>query len=378
MSVPVLYHPAYKTYTFGPEHPFSPRRLEMLTALLEALGYPVGASSLQPATREDILMVHAERLVRRVEGCSVGEVAADAEHYGLGTADTPIFPGMDEATRWLVGGTLEAARMILRGEAQEVLQLGGGLHHAQYDRSSGFCVYNDLSVAIRHLTRSGLRVAYLDIDVHHGDGVQWIHYDEAEVLTLSFHESGRYLFPGTGAIHEIGKGAGLGRKLNVPLEPFTQDESYLEVFEAVLEPALAWFRPDVMVIQCGADAHFLDPLADLVLSTQAYQKLFLRMREYVREFSGGKAVYTLGGGYSLDATTRIWAMLYLLLQGHPLPDRLPEAWRQHWEGQLHRALTPTLHDALDAVPEIPRRPEIVRHNWGQVVRLLELVKPYWT
>ena len=377
MTVPVVYHPSYQTYTFGPEHPFSPRRLEMLTSLLEALGHPVPTYDLKPATREEILMVHAERLVRRVEGCSAGEIAADVEHYGLGTGDTPIFPGMDEAARWLVGGTLEAARMILRGEAREVLQLGGGLHHAQYDRSSGFCVYNDLSVAIRHLTRSGLRVAYLDIDVHHGDGVQWIHYDEAEVLTLSFHESGRYLFPGTGAIHEIGKGAGLGRKLNVPLEPFTQDESYLEGFEAVLEGALAWFRPDVMVIQCGADAHFLDPLADLMLSTRAYQKLFPLIRQYVREYAGGRAIYTLGGGYSLDATTRIWAMLYLLLQGHPLPERLPEAWRHYWEGQLHQALTPTLHDAPDAQPKIPRRPEIVRHNRQIVRRLLETVQPYW-
>ncbi|RTG95443.1 acetoin utilization protein AcuC, partial [Thermus scotoductus] len=205
----VIYRDEYRLYNFGPSHPFSPVRLEMLTSLLKALG--VWREPLAPpeATREDVLSVHSERLVKRVEAASRGEGVPDLEHYGLGTGDTPVFPGMDRAARILVGGTLEGARRILAGE-KRVLQLGGGLHHAQYDRSSGFCVYNDLSVAIRHLVRSGLRVAYLDIDVHHGDGVQWIHYEEKEVLTISLHESGRYLFPGTGHVHEIGRGEGVG------------------------------------------------------------------------------------------------------------------------------------------------------------------------
>lgn len=177
----VIYRDEYRLYNFGPQHPFSPVRLEMLTSLLQALG--VWRDPLPPpeASREEVLSVHSERLVKRVEAASRGERVPDLEHYGLGTGDTPVFPGMDRAARVLVGGTLEGARRILAGE-KRVLQLGGGLHHAQYDRASGFCVYNDLSVAIRHLTRAGLWVAYLDIDVHHGDGVQWIHYEEKEVL----------------------------------------------------------------------------------------------------------------------------------------------------------------------------------------------------
>jgi acetoin utilization protein AcuC len=371
----VIYRDEYRLYNFGPQHPFSPVRLEMLVSLLQALGVWREPLSPPEATREEVLSVHSERLVKRVEAASRGERVPDLEHYGLGTGDTPVFPGMDRAARVLVGGTLEGARRILLGE-RRVLQLGGGLHHAQYDRASGFCVYNDLSVAIRHLTRAGLRVAYLDIDVHHGDGVLWIHYEEKEVLTLSLHESGRYLFPGTGHVHEMGRGEGTGRKLNLPLEPFTEDESYLEVFEALVPWALKAFRPDVLVVQAGADAHFLDPLADLLLTTRAYERLFRLILEYAEAFTGGRVLFTLGGGYSLDAAVRVWAILYHVFHDLPLPERLPESWLKAWEGRLGEALTPTLHDPEGGYPEIPRKPEIEKRNRLTLERLTELVSPY--
>jgi len=371
----VIYREEYRLYDFGPGHPFSPVRLEMLTSLLKALG--VWREPLAPpeATREEVLTVHSERLVKRVEAASRGELYPDLLEYGLGTGDTPVFPGMDRAARILVGGTLEGARRILAGE-RRVLQLGGGLHHAQHDRASGFCVYNDLSVAIRHLVRSGLRVAYLDLDVHHGDGVQWIHYEEREVLTLSLHESGRYLFPGTGQVYELGRGEGLGRKLNLPLEPFAEDEGYLEVFEALVPWALRAFRPDVLVVQAGADAHFLDPLADLLLTTRAYERLFRRVLEYAEAYAGGRVLFTLGGGYSLDAAVRVWALLYHLFHGLPLPGRLPEGWREHWEARLGQPLTPTLHDPEGAYPEVPRRREIAAYNRRTLERLMELAAPH--
>ncbi|WP_243090347.1 acetoin utilization protein AcuC [Thermus neutrinimicus] len=371
----VIYRDEYRLYNFGPGHPFSPVRLEMLTSLLQALGVWKEPLAPREATREEVLSVHSERLVRRVEAASRGERVPDLEHYGLGTGDTPVFPGMDRAARILVGGTLEGARRILAGE-KRVLQLGGGLHHAQYDRSSGFCVYNDLSVAIRHLTRAGLRVAYLDIDVHHGDGVQWIHYEEEEVLTLSLHESGRYLFPGTGHVHEIGRGEGVGRKLNLPLEPFTEDESYLEAFEALVPWALGAFRPDVLVVQAGADAHFLDPLADLLLTTRAYARIFPLILDYAEAYAGGRVLFTLGGGYSLDATVRVWALLYHVFHGLPLPERLPEGWLREWEGRLGQPLTPTLHDPHAPYPEIPRRQEIEKRNRLTLERLMELLRSH--
>lgn len=375
-GVPVIYSPEYLAYDFGPNHPFTPVRLEMLLDLLNALGFDNAYRVPKAATREDLLTVHSEAFVRRVEAASRGDAVPDLQHYGLGTPDTPTFPEMDKAARRVVGGTLTAAEMIIKNEARMALQLGGGLHHAQRDLAAGFCVYNDLSVAIRKFTSQGLRVAYLDMDVHHGDGVQWIHYQEENVLTISFHESGKYLFPGTGDVHEIGRGEGVGRSLNVPLQPFTQDQSYIEVFHQVSEKALGWFRPDVLVVQCGTDAHVLDPLAELLLTGRAYQQLFSLVRQYAEAFAGGRALYTLGGGYSLDATSRVWALLWANLQGTKLAGRVPEDWARRWEEKMGVVLTREFLDPLEA-PVIPRKKEIEEANRRAASKLLEIVGPYW-
>ncbi|GBD40441.1 Acetoin utilization protein AcuC [bacterium HR38] len=177
-------------------------------------------------------------------------------------------------------------------------------------------------------------------------------------------------------MHEIGRGEGVGRKLNLPLEPFTEDESYLEVFEALVPWALGAFRPDVLVVQAGADAHFLDPLADLLLTTRAYARIFPLILEYAAAYAGGKVLITLGGGYSLDATVRVWALLYLVFHGLPLPERLPEGWLREWEARLGKPLTPTLHDPEAPYPEIPRRQEIEKRNRLTLERLTELVRPH--
>ena len=374
--VPVIYHPAYQDYNFGPEHPFTPARLEMILELLEALSDPFNPVTPPLATRADLLTVHEEDFIDQVVAAGADQPLPRARHFGLDTPDVPAFEGMDKAARALVGGTLHGARLLTEGQATKVLQFGGGFHHARERFASGFCIYNDLSVAIRHLTAHGFRVAYLEIDVNHGDGVQWIHYAEENVLTISLHESGSYLFPGTGGIHELGRGAGHGFKLNVPLEPYTMDAGYLEVFERVVPHALSWYRPDVLVVQCGADAHYQDPLAHLLLTTHAYQTLFHRIVALANRYAGGRALFTLGGGYDLDATTRIWTMLYLLLQGRPLPERLPEAWRSRWEKRLGRPLTPTL---LDDPPDfnIQGRADIEAQNRSISRRLLEMAAPLW-
>ncbi len=374
--VPVVFHPEYLDYDLGADHPFSPLRLVMVRELLSALGETPVYVEAPLATREDVLSVHAERYVRRVEAASRGEAVPDLEHYGLGTGDTPVFPDMDRITRRLVGGTVEAVRRVALGQADRALQLGGGLHHAQYDRASGFCVYNDLAVAIRWALGEGLRVAYVDVDVHHGDGVQWIFYDEPRVLTISFHESGRYLFPGTGHVHELGRGGALGTKLNVPFEPFTEDESWIEAFEAVVPAALAWFRPDLILVQAGADAHYLDPLADLLLTTRSYRHAFPRLVELAERYAGGRIAFTLGGGYSFDATPRVWALLYFWIQGRNPPEAIPEEWRRRWQERLGIELPPTLEDREPGF-SIPRRAEIERRNRHTVARLLDSARVYW-
>lgn len=372
----VLYHDRYTAYNFGPEHPFSPQRQTMLVDLLQALDAWAPPTDPPVATREDILRVHAESLVEQVEAAGRGTPMSNVRQFGLDTADVPVFDEMDAATRGLVGGTLHGARCIADGTADRVLQLGGGLHHARRELASGFCVYNDLSVAIHALREAGLRVAYLDIDVHHGDGVQWIHYDDPDVLTLSLHESGRYLFPGTGGVSELGDEPGHGLSMNVPLEPYTENASYRECFDRVVPYAIEHFGPDVIVAQCGADAHFSDPLADLMLTTQTHEHLFRQIIDLAETHTDGRLLLTLGGGYRFDATVRIWAMLYLMANGLDLPDELPPDWCARWENRLNESLTPTLHDAPQTF-DVPRHDTIVEQNRRVSKRLMEMIAPLW-
>jgi acetoin utilization protein AcuC len=377
VSATFLYSDHYLDYDFGPEHPFSPARQRMLLDLLDALGLPFGMVAPPAATRDDILRVHDEVFVEQVEACSNGSVSSRASRFGLDTQDVPAFEGMDAAARALCGGTLHGARLIAEGTARRVLQMGGGLHHAQRKLASGFCVYNDLSVAIQALRDDGYRVVYLDIDVHHGDGVQALHYDDPGVLTISLHESGRYLFPGTGSVHETGTGAGEGASLNVPLEPFTETESFLNVFEDTVPYALQQYQPDILVVQCGADAHFSDPLADLLLTTRAYETLFRQILDLADTHTEGRCLLTLGGGYQPDATVRIWAMLALIAGERPLPESLPEDWLACWEERSGSSLTPTLHDDPDRTFDVPRRATITRQNERVGKRVLEILAPLW-
>lgn len=363
-----IYHEAYQTYRFGPQHPFRPVRYAMVLDLLDALDARPALTTPPAATREDLLHVHSAPFVDAVEAAS-REGAGEAR-CGLEPGDTPAFRGMDAAARHVVGGTLHGARLIARGEARHVLQMGGGLHHAHRGRAAGFCVYNDLAVAIRHLTAEGLRVAYLDIDVHHGDGVQSIFYEAPDVLTVSLHESGRFLYPGTGFPDELGEGAGTGLKLNVPLAPSTCDASYLDAFERVVPHVLGWFGPDVLVVQAGADAHAADPLAHLRLSTHAYARLFDRLIELAEAHAGGRVLLTFGGGYALSATPRIWTLLALKLMGRPLPEALPQAWRARWTERLgaalERPLPAAFHDHAPAEEDEP----VARANRTTCRRLL--------
>jgi acetoin utilization protein AcuC len=353
----VIYHPAYRGYDLGPEHPFSPARVDMVLDLLRELGVTPELEPPAQSSPEELLEVHDADYVRAVEAASGGQLAGDLAGLGLGTPDNPIVPGMAGAARWLAGGTLHGARAIAAGEADVVLQLGGGMHHARRRLASGFCLYNDLALAIRHLVGARMRVAYVDIDVHHGDGVQEILYADEDVLTLSLHESGEYLFPGSGWPHELGQGMGRGLKLNVPLEPFTEGPSYLAALERVAGPALDFFRPDALVVQAGADTHHLDPLADLMLTTHDYERVVRLLLDLAGQHTRGRALFTLGGGYSPAATPRLWAILYLVLHGLPVPE--------------------ALHDPADPYPAIPRRAEIEGRNRVMVDRLLDAVARYW-
>ncbi len=373
----IIHSPDYKKYNLGENHPFNSLRIEMVLDLIMELGLLRQTLTPEPINPEDLLAVHDKNYIDIVEAVSRGENIADAESYGLGNIDNPIIPGMAEGARYQVGGTVLGAKLLLQEKTNKVLQLGGGFHHAHKSLASGFCLYNDLAMAIKEMTTKGWHVAYIDIDVHHGDGVQEIFYSDEKVMCISIHESGEYLFPGSGWIHELGRGMGRSLKLNIPLEPYTEGESYLEVFNGVAEPALKWFRPDALVIQAGADAHFSDPLADLLLTTQDYEKLFHSIINYANKYSSGRALFTFGGGYSITATTRIWVILYLILFGQDLPEKLPENWINKWKSKTGKTFPSTLHDPINPYPAIPRKDEITRSNREIILRILDSTAADW-
>ncbi len=373
----IIYTPDYNKYDLGPGHPFSSKRIEMMLDLLKEYGCLKEPLVPAPVYPEELITIHDKIYVDVVEALSIGHEVDGMQKYGLGSVDNPVAEGMAEGARWQVGGTLLGARTLIENKAKKVLQLGGGFHHARKKEAEGFCLYNDIALAIKEFTNARWHVLYLDIDVHHCDGVQEIFYEDENVMTVSLHESGEYLFPGTGWIYELGRGMGRSLKLNLPLEPFTQGESYLEVFNGILPGAIAWFKPEVMVVQAGADAHFLDPLADLMLTTYDYEVLFKRIIELADTYCNGKILFTLGGGYSLNAAPRVWAILYLTLFNIDLPEQLPIGWRERWQKKLNKKLPEFLHDVLPAFDPVPKKNEITRHNRDLVQRLLDAVAMDW-
>ena len=251
--------------------------------------------------------------------------------YGLGTPDNPVFPGMHEASALVAGATLAAARAVWRGEAVHAANIAGGLHHAMRRSASGFCVYNDPAIAIRWMLAQGAeRIAYVDVDVHHGDGVQAAFYDDPRVLTISLHEHPATLFPGTGLASEIGSGEGLGYAVNVALPAFTGDAGWLRAFDAVVPPLVRAFGPQVLVSQHGCDSHRLDPLANLELSVDGQRRAQLMLHDLAHEVADGRWLLTGGGGYELvQVVPRSWTHLLAVASGDPVDpaEPVPDAWR---------------------------------------------------
>lgn len=348
----IVYHTDYLAYEFGHGHPFTPRRWEALADLLWAVDLPVTWSDPSSIDEDQLLNVHSDEFVQAVKAASRGEPFGAPGSFGLGTSDVPTFSGMHEAGVALCGGAVTASRSVSNGDATRSLQLAGGLHHALPNSASGFCVYNDLGVLIADLLQEGKRVAYIDVDVHHGDGVQAMFYSDPRVLTVSLHESGRFLFPGTGSIDELGVGEAVGTSVNIPLLPGTKDTSYLESFDTIVPDVVNAFGPDVIVLQAGADAHVQDPLADLALTTRGYRVLFDRILKLSDVLCDGRLVATLGGGYDFDATLRVWTILACSIAGVDTPRRLPSEWLAKWQSRTGGAL----QEALDDVPTPESRP----------------------
>ncbi|HEX2156929.1 MAG TPA: acetoin utilization protein AcuC, partial [Actinomycetes bacterium] len=319
-------------YDFGPDRPFQAGRLEAGLSLLRAAKVLDDDDLLAfgPAGDADLELIHDRDYLEAVARFSADPPPADpaeATRFGL-VGDNRPFPGLDQAARLVTGATMAALDAVAGGDLAHVFAPVAGLHHAQRRRAVGFCVVNDVAVAIARATRAWpLRVLYVDLDAHHGDGVQAAFYDDPRVCTVSLHETGRYLFPGTGEVHELGRPPGSGRSVNVPLEPRTGDDGFLDAFDAVVEPLAAAFRPDLLVTQNGCDGHADDPLSDLALTLRGYRELARRLHKLAHRHCQGRWVATGGGGYDLDRVVpRAWAVLWSELSGRRLPARVPPDW----------------------------------------------------
>jgi acetoin utilization protein AcuC len=346
----LVFGPRSATYDFGPSHPLTPRRFGPGIDLLRSVGAVPGLAP-EPASDDDLLRCHERRYLEVVKRFSASPYGEEPR-VGIGEGgDDPPFAGMHEAAAMVAGGSLRAIEAVLRGDVEHAFHPGGGLHHAMPARASGFCIYNDPALAIARARQDGLRVLYVDLDVHHGDGVQAIHWDDPGVLTLSFHESGRYLFPGTGRVGELGEGVAAGTSVNVPLDPGTGEVAWLAAIQALLPELAAAFGPDLVVSQHGADSHAWDPLAHLRVTTTAMGAAARLVDAVAHRYADGRWLATGGGGYdAYRVVPRAWGLVWLAGAHREVPSSTAAAWRERWAAEAARYRQAPLPAAFDDPP----------------------------
>lgn len=355
--VKFIYTEEFQQYNFSPSHPLQPVRLKLTYELLKSYGVfetsQLKIVSGRKASDDELLLVHAPEYIDAVKQIGISGNESELSYsFGIGFGDNPAFKGIHDASSLIAGSSILAADLVMTGEADHAINIAGGLHHALKNRASGFCVYNDAACAIAHASKSyGIKVVYIDIDAHHGDGVQWAFYDRSDVLTISLHESGRYLFPGTGFVDEIGQGEGQGFSVNVPLEAGTGDGLFVRAFSEIVPPIVRAFKPDLIVSQNGCDTHYTDPLAQLNLTTNAYETLYSMIHELAHEVCDGKLVVLGGGGYQLyQVVPRAWSLLSAGLAGIALDDYTPGSWQELCFDLVHSQCPIRLRDRATAVP----------------------------
>ena len=329
----LIWDPALAAYDLGPHHPLNPLRLTLTVELMKAYGILERESTIVPrmATEKELLLVHASGYIEAVRESSDWGAGLHAG-MGLGSEDNPIYPGMHDIAALTCGASIMGLERVLNGELDRTFSIAGGMHHAHRSRAAGFSVYNDAAVAIAvaRSTRPELKVLYLDIDAHHGDGVQEAFYGSAEVMTVSLHETGLHAFPGTGFPSEMGYGEGVGYAVNVPMPAFATDDCYRLAFDEVVAPLARAFAPDVIVAQLGVDAHHDDPQTDLGMTLPGYRDLVTRIVALADELCGGRLAALGGGGYHVvEVVPRAWTWVMAELMGIELSDEVPESWRRH-------------------------------------------------
>ncbi len=300
------------------------------------------------ATREELLLFHDEEYVKQIQS-----VSKSGKGF-LDMGDTPAFEGCYEASALAAGASLKAVDIVMSGEVTHAMNIAGGLHHAHRGRASGFCIFNDPAISIAYLKKkySLQKILYLDVDAHHGDGVMYGFYSDASLLDIDFHEDGHHLFPGTGFTEEIGEGKASGIKINIPLPPFTGDEAYMRLFREIVAPAVRKYKPEILLLQCGADAHANDLLAHLQLTARSYSKIARMVHELAHEVAGGHLVVFGGGGYNVANVARTWALVASTLIGYAPPKSIPKDWQKLFEALLGEAAPNSLSSEGEARSEL--------------------------
>ena len=325
MKTAFIYTDAYLDYDYGPAHPLRIARLKLAYDLIKGYGLlDLPSAQFIPTIKteeKDLAVFHGEEYLNILKQANEGHFMGDAYLYGLGPGDNPIFPGLLDWSLLVTGATLQAIDFVLNGKGEVAFNIAGGLHHAMRSRASGFCYINDPVIGIMKLLSRGKRVAYIDIDAHHGDGVQKAFYESNRVLTISLHESGGTLFPGTGFECEIGEKEGEGYSVNLPFPPYTDDEVYVWTFEEVVPELIHAFRPDIVVTQLGVDTFYDDPLANLDLSILGYKRVLKGIKDLAPRW-----VALGGGGYNISNVARAWTLAWAIMNGIELREELPEAF----------------------------------------------------
>jgi acetoin utilization protein AcuC len=334
-----IYTDEFSKFDYGPTHPFKIFRLKLTYELIKAFGLLSLPNTryieAKPADDEDLLLFHDSEYIEVLKAADVGIEIPNAYYYGLGPGDNPVFKGLYNWSKLVTGATLQAASMVEEGDVDIAFNISGGLHHAMASRASGFCYINDIVIAILLLLKRGRRVAYIDIDAHHGDGVQGAFYNTDKLLTISIHETGRMLFPGTGFEDEIGKDKGKGYSVNIPMPPFSDDELFLYAFNEVVPPLIKKFNPDIVITQLGVDSFSSDPLTHLNYTNNGYCEIVKKIKEI-----SPKWVALGGGGYDIANVAKAWTLAWAIMNDTEIPDDIPEDFLKEYirEGFLSRKM----------------------------------------
>jgi acetoin utilization protein AcuC len=344
-----LYSEEFEKYNYPAGHPFSVTRPRRTRKTLDSMGLLGGEGrkevAPQPAPRAVLEKFHTSRYLNTLQAAAKGNFEPGALGMGIGSSDCPAFEDMCDYSVLACGASLKGVELIVKGEADAAFNPSGGLHHAGPEQASGFCYMNDVALACMVFAEHGKKVLYLDVDVHHGDGVAYAFYNRSDVMTISFHQNPRTLFPGTGFEDEIGEGPGKGYCVNVPLPAGTYDEAYMKAFEELAVPLIGKFAPDVFVFELGADALAGDPLANLYLTNNTYSEIIASLQDFEKPI-----LMTGGGGYNIDNTVRAWALAWSVLCGAgPQKELLDKA--QMLNSRQCDMVIPQIDTVIEAVKE---------------------------